>query len=73
MAGYITTGDLIGSGIVALRGQMSLLRDRPESLPDAVEEFLRCDGPVNPGTARSADSGSSGCRARRPGGRCHRG
>ncbi|GAA2734576.1 cytochrome P450 [Streptomyces nogalater] len=57
VAGYVTTVNLISGGIAALLvhpGQLSLLRERPELLPDAVEEFLRYDGPVNPGIARFA-------------------
>ncbi|MES9522981.1 cytochrome P450 family protein [Streptomyces capoamus] len=57
VAGYITTVNLIGSGITALLthpDQLALLRDRPELLPDAIEEFLRYDGPVSPGIARFA-------------------
>ncbi|QTE02943.1 cytochrome P450 family protein [Streptomyces cyanogenus] len=57
VAGYITTVNLIGGGIAALLAhpdQLTLLRDHPELLPDAVEEFLRYDGPVNPGIARFA-------------------
>ncbi|MEV6809950.1 cytochrome P450 [Streptomyces sp. NPDC051132] len=57
VAGYITTVNLIGGGIAALLahpGQLSLLRERPELLPDAIEEFLRYDGPVSPGIARFA-------------------
>ncbi|WP_432072602.1 cytochrome P450 family protein [Streptomyces wuyuanensis] len=57
VAGYITTVNLIGSGVAALLahpGQLALLRDAPELLPGAVEEFLRYDGPVNPGIARFA-------------------
>ncbi|AWW37785.1 cytochrome P450 [Streptomyces sp. AS58] len=57
VAGYITTVNLIGSGIAALLAhpdQLRLLRDDPELLPDAIEEFLRYDGPVSPGIARFA-------------------
>ncbi|MGW5491343.1 cytochrome P450 family protein [Streptomyces olivaceoviridis] len=57
VAGYITTVNLIAGGIAALLthpGQLALLRDRPELLPDAIEEFLRYDGPVSPGIARFA-------------------
>ncbi|MFB7714073.1 cytochrome P450 [Streptomyces sp. NPDC056105] len=57
VAGYITTVNLIGSGIAALLAhpdQLQLLRDDPELLPGAIEEFLRHDGPVNPGIARFA-------------------
>jgi cytochrome P450 len=55
IAGYITTVNLIGSGIANLLthpGQLKLLRDDSELLPGAIEEFLRYDGPVNPGIAR---------------------
>ncbi|MFF1398458.1 cytochrome P450 [Streptomyces sp. NPDC058287] len=57
VAGYITTVNLIGSGIAALLAhpdQLQMLRDDPELLPGAIEEFLRHDGPVNPGIARFA-------------------
>ncbi|MER6351836.1 cytochrome P450 [Streptomyces sp. NPDC001634] len=57
VAGYITTVNLIGNAIVALLAhpdQLRLLRDDPELLPGAIEEFLRYDGPVNPGIARFA-------------------
>jgi cytochrome P450 len=55
VAGYITTVNLIAGGVTALLahpGQLKLLRDDPELLPGAVEEFLRYDGPVNPGVIR---------------------
>jgi cytochrome P450 len=57
VAGYITTVNLIGSGIAALLAhpdQLRMLRDDPELLSGAIEEFLRYDGPVNPGIARFA-------------------
>ncbi|MCB5178785.1 cytochrome P450 family protein [Streptomyces antimicrobicus] len=57
VAGYITTVNLIGSGIAALLthpDQLALLRSDPDLLPGAIEEFLRYDGPVNPGIARFA-------------------
>ncbi len=55
VAGYVTTVNLIGTGIATLLthpGQLKLLRDSPGLLPSAVEEFLRYDGPVNPGIVR---------------------
>jgi cytochrome P450 len=55
IAGYITTVNLVGNGMVALLThpeQLELLRADPELLPTAIEEFLRYDGPVNPGTTR---------------------
>ncbi|MDX3072785.1 cytochrome P450 [Streptomyces sp. NPDC088354] len=57
VAGYITTVNLIGGGIAALLAhpeQLRMLRDDPELLPGAIEEFLRWDGPVSPGIARFA-------------------
>ncbi|MDH6544771.1 cytochrome P450 [Streptomyces lavendulae] len=57
VAGYITTVNLIGGGIAMLLShpdQLDLLRSDPGLLPGAVEEFLRYDGPVNPGIARFA-------------------
>ena len=55
VAGYVTTVNLIGGGVAALLAhpqQLKLLRDDPGLLPGAVEEFLRYDGPVNPGIVR---------------------
>ncbi|GAA0324565.1 cytochrome P450 [Actinoallomurus spadix] len=57
VAGYVTTVNLIGNGIAALLAhpdQLKLLRDDPGLLPGAVEEFLRWDGPVDPGVLRVA-------------------
>lgn len=48
-AGYVTTAHLLGNGILALLSnpeQLSLLHETPSLLPQAVEELLRYDGPV---------------------------
>lgn len=48
-AGFDTTRHLIGNAVVALLGhpdQLALLRERPELMRGAVEEFLRYDGSV---------------------------
>jgi cytochrome P450 len=55
-AGFETTVNLIGNGIVLLlqhRDQLARLRDDPQLWPDAVEEILRIDSPVQM-TARTA-------------------
>src|SRR6516225_883580 len=55
-AGFETTVNLIGNGVVALlenRDQLERLRADPELWPSAVEEILRFDSPVQM-TARTA-------------------
>jgi cytochrome P450 len=55
-AGFETTVNLIGNGIVLLLQnpeQLALLRDDPDLWPAAVEEILRIDSPVQM-TARTA-------------------
>ena len=54
-AGHSTTVDLIGSGTLALlrdRGQYDALRADPSLLPAAIEEMVRCDGPIELGISR---------------------
>ena len=49
IAGHITTTHLIGTGLVRLLqepGRWHTLCEHPESIPQAVEEILRYDGPV---------------------------
>ncbi|MEU5366925.1 cytochrome P450 [Streptomyces sp. NPDC005925] len=48
-AGHETTVNLLGSSVLALLrhpGQLALLKREPHRWPDAVEEVLRWDGPI---------------------------
>jgi cytochrome P450 len=55
LAGYETTVNLIGNGVLALLhnpSQLTALRDDLWLLPSAVEEFLRFESPLNTATMR---------------------
>ncbi|MFE3259876.1 cytochrome P450 [Nocardia sp. NPDC059091] len=55
VAGHETTVNLVGNGMLALlrdRAWLERLRDDPDLIPAAVEEFLRFDGPVDVATLR---------------------
>ncbi len=57
VAGHDTTASLIGNSVVALLRhptQLAELRARPETIPAALEEFLRYDAPVPHSTFRYA-------------------
>src|SRR5205823_5982617 len=47
--GHETTTNLLGNGLLALLRypeQLGILRDEPERAPEAIEELLRYDSPV---------------------------
>jgi cytochrome P450 len=55
LAGFETTVNLIANGVHALLRapqQLALLRARPDLLPNAVEELLRLESPLNTATDR---------------------
>jgi cytochrome P450 len=55
LAGYETTVNLIGNGVLALLhnpSQLTALRADPSLLPGAIEEFLRFESPLNTATMR---------------------
>jgi cytochrome P450 len=55
VAGYETTVNLIGNGVLALLhnpSQLAALRADPSLMPAAVEEFLRFESPLNMATLR---------------------
>ncbi|GAB3902661.1 hypothetical protein GCM10029964_093450 [Kibdelosporangium lantanae] len=55
LAGFETTVNLIGNGMNALLrepDQLNVLRERPDLLHRAIEEFLRIESPLNTATDR---------------------
>jgi cytochrome P450 len=59
IAGHETTVNLVGNATVTLLGnpgQLALLRSKPELVPQAIEELLRLDGPLNAALPRIAQT-----------------
>jgi len=57
IAGHETTVNLIGNGMLALLThpeQLAMVKERPEQMASAVEEFLRWDSPVHSTPSRFA-------------------
>lgn len=57
LGGQETTANLIGTAVLALLrhpDQLAAVREHPDLLPDAIEEFLRYDGPIMIGLTRFA-------------------
>ena len=70
-AGHETTVNLIGNGLLALLqrpGQWRILRDDPSLIPNAIEEILRFESPVQAVSPRVVRTGGHRRRRNRPGG-----
>ncbi|MER7458834.1 cytochrome P450 [Micromonospora sp. NPDC126480] len=69
-AGHDTVTNLIGNGMLALLrhpGQLALLRQQPDLIPNAVEEFLRYDSPVQSNSRYLTEDVAIGGRTMRRG------